>query len=172
MKDTQRLERRRQPMRHETSSIKGSLPLLIVITIASLTAFLLPALPIRSADADSNKGALVVQAEAAQGRAAPGNTQPANFLIVVTEHDTGVPVTNLAQSDFQIINHFAVTGQVCGFSNNIVSFGNIGTGAYQIRVGLETSIPGCAWVGGDYLAQVIVTNGTSPGQATATLSVE
>jgi hypothetical protein len=157
-------------MRHEASSIRGSL--LIVITIASLSASLLLALPIRYADADSNKGALVVQAEAAQGRATPGNTQPANFLVVVTEHDTGEPVTDLVQLNFQIINHFAVTGQVCGFSNNIVSFVNIGTGAYQIRVGLEASIPGCAWVAGDYLAQVIVTNGKSQGQATATLSVE
>jgi hypothetical protein len=157
-------------MRHEASSIKGSL--LIVIAIASLTTALLLALPIRNADADSNKGEVVVQAEAAQGRAAPGNTQFANFLVVVTEHDTGEPVTTLIQSDFQIINHFAVTGQVCGFSNNIVSFANTGTGAYQIRVGLETSVPGCAWVAGDYLAQVIVTNGTLQGQATATLSVE
>jgi len=120
--------------------------------------------------AGPNKGAVLVQAQAAQGRAEPGNSQPANFLVVVTDPDTGAGVTDLVQADFQIINHFLITGQTCGFSNNIVSFVNVGTGSYQIRVGL--TVPGCTWVAGDYLAQDIVTHGSEAGQAAATLSVE
>ncbi len=87
------------------------------------------------ASADPKKGALLVQAQAAQGRAEPGNSH---------DPDTGAGVTDLVEADFQIINHFLITGQTCGFSNNIVSFINVGTGAYQIRVGL--TVPGCTWV--------------------------
>jgi hypothetical protein len=115
--------------------------------------------------------AFFVQAEAAQGFAAPGNTQPANFLVVVTDHRTGAPVTNLSESNFAIINHFSIPGQLCGFSNQIAFFNNIGTGAYQIRVELP-DILGCAWVQGDYLAQVIVNAVSKRGQATATLSIK
>jgi hypothetical protein len=71
---------------------------------------------------------LNVDAQAAQGFAAPGNNQAANILVVVTNPLTGAAVTNLVQSDFSIINHFGIPGQVCGFSNNIVTFHNIGTG--------------------------------------------
>lgn len=115
--------------------------------------------------------AFLVQAEAAQGSAAPGNTEPANFLVVVTDHRTGTPVANLTESNFAIINHFSIPGQLCGFSNQIAFFGNIGTGAYQIQVELP-NILGCAWVQGDYLAQVIVNAVSRRGQATATLSIK
>jgi hypothetical protein len=116
--------------------------------------------------------AYLVQIEAGQGNAAPGNTQPANVLAVVTESHTGAPVTGLAQSDFTVINHFSIPGQKCGFSNNITMFNNVGTGAYHIQVGLDTSIPGCEWVKGKYLTQVMVDSGSKKGQATATLSVK
>ena len=115
--------------------------------------------------------AFFVQAEAARGSAAPGNTEPANFLVVVTDHRTGAPVANLTESNFAIINHFSIPGQLCGFSNQIAFFNNIGTGAYQIRVELP-DILGCAWVQGDYLAQVIVNAVSKRGQATATLSIK
>jgi hypothetical protein len=120
--------------------------------------------------ANPKETALLVQAQAAQGRAEPGNSQPANFLVLVTDPETGAAVTDLVEANFQIINHFLITGQTCGFSNNIVGFVNVGTGAYQIRVGLV--VPGCTWVAGDYLAQVMVTRGADAGQAAALLSVE
>src|SRR5262249_41891951 len=75
--------------------------------------------------------ALSVQSQASQGFAAPGNLQPANFLVVVTD-DNGAPVTNLTHTDFIIVNHFTLPGQLCGFSNQIVAFNNTGTGAYHI----------------------------------------
>ena len=149
-------------MRNRTETREYSLVVTITILalaiIAGLENFMQPA------SADPKKGALLVQAQAAQGRAEPGNSQPANFLVVVTDPETGAGVTDLVEADFQIINHFAVTGQTCGFSNNIVSFVNVGTGAYQIKVGLV--------VAGDNLAQVIVTRGSEAGQAAATLSIK
>lgn len=120
--------------------------------------------------ADPKETALLVQAQAAQGRAEPGNSQPANFLVLVTDPETGAAVSDLVEANFQIINHFLITGQTCGFSNNIVGFVNVGTGAYQIRVGLV--VPGCTWVAGDYLAQVLVIRGADAGQAATLLSVE
>ena len=112
--------------------------------------------------------AVLVQAEAGQGFAAPNNNQPANFLIVVTNPATGEAVTNLTQKSFTIINHFSIPGQVCGFSNNITAFNNVGTGAYHIQVKPK----GCNWVSGDYLAQVMVSSKGRNGQATATLSIK
>lgn len=121
-----------------------------------------------SKNAPSTSSALFVQAEAGQGFAAPHNNQPANFLIVVTDPVTGEAVTNLVQKNFTIINHFSIPGQVCGFSNNISLFNNVGTGAYQIQVKPK----GCDWVRGDYLAQIIVSTKGRNGQATATLSIK
>jgi hypothetical protein len=112
--------------------------------------------------------ALFVQAQAAQGFAAPHNNQPANFLIVVTDPITGVAVTDLVQKNFTIINHFSIPGQTCGFSNQISSFNNVLTGAYQIQVKPK----GCNWVAGDYLAQIIVAAKDRNGQATAKLSIK
>lgn len=112
--------------------------------------------------------ALFVQAEAAQGFAAPGNSAPANFLVVVTD-ETGAPVTNLALANFTVINHFLIPGQVCGFSNKIVTFNNVGTGAYQLQVDLAQRA--CTWVKGDYLAQVMVVDGGRNGQAPVKMSV-
>jgi hypothetical protein len=118
----------------------------------------------------TSSGALLVQVEAGQGHAAPGNTEQADVLVVVTD-STGAPVVGPTVEDFSIINHFSLPTQACGFSNNIAFFNDVGTGAYQIRVGLAESIPGCAWVAGDYLAQVIVSAGARAGQGTATLTV-
>ena len=117
---------------------------------------------------------LKVDAQAAQGFAAPGNNQAANFLIVVTDPLTGAAITNLGQTDFSVINHFGIPGQVCGFSNNIVLFHNVGTGAYQIQVKLHQIDPRvvCLWVKGDYLAQVSVSSAQRLGQAAVKLSVE
>ena len=111
--------------------------------------------------------AMLIQAEAGQGDAAPFNRQPANFLIVVSDPVTGAAVTNLTRRSFGIINHFSVPGQTCGFSNSITSFNNVGTGAYHIQVKPR----GCDWVRGDYLSQVIVSSKGRNGQAAATLSI-
>jgi hypothetical protein len=116
--------------------------------------------------------AYLVQVEAGQGAAAPGNTQSADFLAVVTESHTGAAVTNLSQSNFTIINHYSIPVQKCGFSNNITTFNNVGTGAYRIQVGLQTGIPGCEWVKGKYLSQVLVKSEKKRGQGTATLSLK
>jgi hypothetical protein len=146
--------------------LRGRLTFGIIMTIAMFVAL---AHFGQKSSADPKKGALLVQAQAAQGRAEPGNSQPANFLVVVTNPDTGAGVTDLVEADFQIINHFLITGQTCGFSNNIIGFVNVGNGAYQIRVGLV--VAGCTWVAGDYLAQVLVTRGFEAGQAAVTLTV-
>ncbi|MFN0118885.1 MAG: hypothetical protein ACKV2V_00120 [Blastocatellia bacterium] len=113
--------------------------------------------------------ALNVQASASAGFAMQGNLNAANILVVVTGPD-GAPVTDLAQADFSVINHFTLPGQVCGFSNNITSFVNAGTGAYRIRVGLPGG-GGCAWVHGDYLGQARIESGTRKGQAPFVLSI-
>ena len=109
--------------------------------------------------------ALLVQAEAGQGFAAPNNNQPANFLIVVTDPVTGQAVTNLTQKSFTMVNHFSIPGQVCGFSNNITAFNNVGTGAYHIQVKPK----GCNWVSGADLAQIIVATQGRNGQTATTL---
>ena len=116
--------------------------------------------------------ALLVQVEAAQGHAAPYNTMPANVLVVVTDPRTGKAVPGLKQEDFAVINHFSIPGQICGFSNNIVFFNNVMTGAYHIQIGLSESVDGCTWIHGDYLMQVIITAGSRAGQGSATLSVQ
>jgi hypothetical protein len=149
------------------SATKGRLMFITVLAIGMLIALMQLA---EKSSADSKKGALLVQAVAAQGRADVGNSEPANFLVIVTDPDTGAAVTDLVEADFRIINHFLITGQTCGFSNNIVGFVNVGTGAYQIRVGL--TLPGCTWVAGNYLAQVAVARGSEAGQAAAILMVE
>ena len=125
---------------------------------------------------DTNKKAtkhraLNVQVEAAQGHAAPYNTMPAHVLVVVTDPRTGRAVAGLKEDDFAVINHFSIPGQVCGFSNNIVSFNDVMTGAYHVQVGLSDDIAGCTWVYGDYLMQVIITAGSRTGQGTETLQV-
>ena len=114
--------------------------------------------------------ALLVQVEAGQGFASPGNTKPADLLIVVTDPWTGLPVAGLKKEHFQIINHFSLPASVCGFSNNIVFFSDIGTGAYHVQVGLA-NVPGCTWVRGDYLTQVSINNGSRAGQGTTTLRI-
>lgn len=136
--------------------------LALVLTIAWLH-------PPKQAQADSPDNALLVQVEASQGFAAPGNSLPANFLVVVTD-PSGAPVTHLDQTDFSISNQFKLPGQTCGFSNNIVSFVNVLNGAYRIQVALV--LPGCTWVEGDYLAHVAVTDGVRRGQSPSTLSVK
>jgi hypothetical protein len=143
-----------------TSAVITGLALVLTITWLQ---------PPKQVQADSPNHALTVQVEASQGFAAPGNSLPANFLVVVTDR-SGAPVTDLAQTDFSITNQFGLPGQTCGFSNNIVSFVNVLNGAYRIQVDLV--LPGCTWVAGDYLAQVAVTAGIRRGQVPATLSVK
>jgi len=111
--------------------------------------------------------AVLVQAEAGQGFAAPFNRLAANFLIVITDPSTGLAVTNLTRRSFQIINHFSIPGQTCGFSGSITGFNNVGTGAYHLQVKPKN----CDWVSGDYLAQIMVSSRGQNGQTTATLSI-
>jgi hypothetical protein len=117
--------------------------------------------------ADASSVAMFVQAKAAQGFAAPGKKDPANFLVIVTDPTTGEAITGLVKKNFTIINHFSIPGQICGFSNNIVTFNDVGTGAYQLQVAPK----GCTWVAGDYLAQVIVAAKGRNGQAPVKLSI-
>jgi hypothetical protein len=117
--------------------------------------------------AQASSVAMRVQAKAAQGFAIPGKKDPANFLVIVTDAVTGEAITDLVKKNFTIINHFSIPGQTCGFSNNIVTFNNVGTGAYQIQVAPK----GCTWVAGDYLAQVIVSARGRNGQVPAKLSI-
>lgn len=112
--------------------------------------------------------ALLVQVEAAQGAAAVGNSEAANFLVVVTDAATGAGVTGLTQPQFGIINHFSVTGQTTGFSNNITFFNGIGDGTYHVQVKLAKN---GKWVAGNYLAAVTVSSNTQQGRGTATLMV-
>jgi hypothetical protein len=118
--------------------------------------------------------AVYVQAVAARGAAAAGNNANANILVLVTEPSTGAGVTSLTQADFAVIDQFALPGQVCGFSNNITSFNNVMTGAYQITVATHSTAPppgGCKWVAGDYLGQVSVKTAVVEGQAAFVLSI-
>lgn len=118
--------------------------------------------------------AVNVQAVAAAGSAAASNNNNADILVLVTDIATGAGVTSLTQADFSVIDHFGVPGQVCGFSTNITSFNNVGTGAYQITVATHSSKPpagGCKWVAGDYLGQVIVKTSAVEGQAAFALSI-
>ncbi len=85
---------------------------------------------------------LTVQVVAAQESASVGNAQPAKLLAIVTDSSTGRPVIGLTPSNITITNHSSPTGAICGFSGEIRSFGDVGTGAYQIQLGLRTSIPG------------------------------
>lgn len=62
------------------------------------------------ANAQDEGRAFFVQAEAAQGFAAPGNTRPANFLVVVTNHRTGAPVAHLTESNLPLSITFRFQG--------------------------------------------------------------
>ncbi|HKE29652.1 MAG TPA: hypothetical protein VKB88_45195 [Bryobacteraceae bacterium] len=118
--------------------------------------------------------AVNVQAVASKGAASPGSNANANLLVVVTDPKTGAGVTSLTQSDFAVIDQFSLPGQSCGFSSNITSFNNVGTGAYQITVATHSSSPppgGCKWVAGNYLGQVIVKSSAVQGQAAFVLSI-
>lgn len=118
--------------------------------------------------------AVNVQAVAAKGAAASGNNSNANILVLVTDVSTGAGITSLNQGDFTVIDQFALPGQTCGFSNNITSFNNVMTGAYQITVATHSTKPpagGCKWVAGDYLGQVIVKTTAVEGQAAFLLSI-
>ena len=115
----------------------------------------------------ATRTALTVEAQAVAGYAEPDNTSPADLLVLVTNPVTGAAVTKLNQSNFVVIQHFSNPGMSCGFSNNVVTFNNVGTGAYHLQVQPK----GCAWAAGEYLLQVMVTSGARRGQAAATLSV-
>ncbi len=102
--------------------------------------------------------ALTVNAQGAGGNAANGNTHPANILIVVSQ--AGIPVTELQQSNFTVMEHFTVPNQQYPFSNNIVGFKNVGSGAYMVQVKPINNAP---WSSGHHLAQIIVSTRTQQG---------
>ena len=118
--------------------------------------------------------ALQVQVKAAQGAAAPGNNANADILVLVTDPASGAGVASLAQGNFTVVEQFGVPGQTCGFSNNVTSFVNVGTGAYRLTVATHSANPpagGCKWTGGDHLGQVMVHAPLGQGQAPFLLSV-
>lgn len=111
-----------------------------------------------------------VQVTASQAEAEPGNSARAHLLVVVTNPTNGTPIVGLPQSSFTVVNHLLLPGQTCGFSNNVETFIDVGTGAYQLEVAPVGS--GCKWVEGDYLTQVIVQAPGAVGQGTTTLHVD
>ena len=102
--------------------------------------------------------ALMVNAQGSGGNAASGNTHPANVLVVVSQ--SGVPVTELQQSNFTVMEHFTVPGQQYPFSNNIITFRNVGSGAYLLQVKPINNAP---WSSGHHLAQIIVSSKNQQG---------
>ena len=143
--------------RGRTSALAAAVTLLFVFDL--LTGPVGQAVPPRAA---------VVQVTASQGAAALGNGLPADLLAVVTNAKSGMPVTGLVESNFTIVNHFSLPGQTCGFSNNITSFVDVGTGAYRLQV----EPAGCPWTEGEHLGQVTVSSRDANGQAAFALRVE
>lgn len=109
---------------------------------------------------------LTVSAQGSGGNAAVGNTHPANILAVVSQ--SGVPVADLQQSNFTVMEHFNVPGQQYPFSNNIVGFKNVGSGAYMIQVKPINNAP---WSSGHHLAQLIVSTRTQQGMTAVKIIV-
>lgn len=109
--------------------------------------------------------AVNVQAVAAKCAAAPGNNLPAGILVIVTDPTTGQGVTNLVKSNFTVVNHIGFPGQAGGFSNKIVGFNNVKTGAYHILVKIGGNAPSPHWVAGLYLGQIRIQSTAVAGQA-------
>ena len=109
---------------------------------------------------------LTVSAQGAGGNAASGNTHPANILAVVSH--SGVPIADLQQSNFTVMEHFNVPGQQYPFSNNIIGFKNVGSGAYMIQVKPINNAP---WSSGHHLAQLIVSTRTQQGMCAVKIIV-
>ncbi len=109
---------------------------------------------------------LTVSVQGAGGNAASGNTHPANILVVVSL--SGVPVTDLHQNNFTVMEHFNVPGQQYPFSNNIVGFKNAGSGAYLIQVKPINNAP---WSSGHHIAQVIVSGKNMQGMTAVKIIV-
>lgn len=109
---------------------------------------------------------LTVNAQGSGGNAAQGNTHPANVLVVVSQ--SGVPVADLQQTNFTVMEHFTVPGQQYPFSNNIIGFKNVGSGAYCIQVKPINNAP---WSSGHHLAQIIVSTRSHQGMAAVKIIV-
>lgn len=109
---------------------------------------------------------LTVSAQGSGGNAASGNTHPANILVVVSH--AGVPVTDLQQSNFTVMEHFTVPGQQYPFSNNIVGFKNVGSGAYLVQVKPINNAP---WSSGHHLAQIIASTRSQQGMTSVKVIV-
>lgn len=109
---------------------------------------------------------LTVSAQGSGGNAATGNTHPANIMAVVSQ--SGVPVADLQQTNFTVMEHFNVPGQQYPFSNNIVGFKNVGSGAYCIQVKPINNAP---WSSGHHLAQIIVSTRNQQGMAAVKIIV-
>lgn len=109
---------------------------------------------------------LTVSAQGSGGNAAQGNTHPANILVIVSQ--SGVPVADLGQTNFTVMEHFTVPGQQYPFSNNIVGFKNVGSGAYCIQVKPINNAP---WSSGHHLAQIIVSTRSQQGMAAVKIIV-
>jgi hypothetical protein len=101
---------------------------------------------------------LKVEVEAAKGIAAPQNNQPATILVLVSEADTGAPVTDLIRENFVVVDYGGGSQPRCGFTENVVAFGNALNGAYQLDVVPQDcpAPPGPTWVAGTYLVGVSV----------------
>ncbi len=93
----------------------------------------------------------------------------ARFLVLVTDHETGVGVNDLTQSNFRVLAPYRPLGAACSFSNNIRLFDDAGAGAYLIQVEPIS----CPWVQGDYLTRFIVrADPLRQGQGLATLTIK
>jgi hypothetical protein len=86
------------------------------------------------------------------------DSAPATILVLVSEEDTGAPVTDLERDNFVVVNYGDGTTGFCGFTENVVNFGNVLNGAYQLLVVPTHCLApsGAAWVAGTYLVGVTV----------------
>ncbi|MBL8148956.1 MAG: hypothetical protein JNN15_03410 [Blastocatellia bacterium] len=120
------------------------------------------------------KSAISVQVSTSQGKAAEGNAEAANFLVVVTDKTTGDAIKDLTVSNFFVSSHFFVEGQSqdCRFDKVLsVTYGK--RGAYRLKVGFNPEkSSGCVWSKGEHLAHIYVKKENLQGHATATLKID
>lgn len=109
---------------------------------------------------------LNVSAQGSGGNAASGNTHPANILVVVS--NGGIPIADLQQSHFTVMEHFNVPNQQYPFSNNIVGFRNAGSGAYLVQVKPINNAP---WSSGHHIAHIIVSGRNMQGMTAVKIIV-
>ena len=93
------------------------------------------------------------------------------MIVSVVGLNNGNPVTTLVKTDFFVSDQMSLPGQTCGFSNEVVTFVNVGNGIYQFTLGLP-DLGQCAWVKGTYLAGIQVSDNSGHGLTVSKLVIE